>query len=384
LKSPDTICTPLVIRAQAGPDTSADTPVCERAEPGQVAALKFRRGTEQRGPRARYAASARGTAIELSVVAGAGAGAGTLVTWKVMDPISRVAGVYLSPGEKLVAVEFQTRFAGRLRTDVVAFALPAARRPGTAPASEAAQEDAPGRAGDTMTGTAAPELSPAAGKALVKARGLARRGRHKAAEAAYRKVLEADPEHAEARYGLARSRAGQRDPQGAVAALQALAGSGRDDAIIWLVEARFDKVFARLRGNPGFRRATGLDRQAGQAGAAGQAGKERRLYERLLGFSSTWEQPETKCESAQINLDLDRSARTFALRITSRCGGYTDQTRLRGSFALEDPERVILTMPNKKGPDDPIECAMQVCAGEDCLHCRVDQDLDFVLRPVRR
>lgn len=378
LSGRDRVCTPLAVSAGAAKGFAS----CEAADPSRVAAARFRRGTEQRGTRAKYAAAAKSTTLTVSAQGGQGAGAGVVVTWTSTDPIARILGVYVSDKEKLLAVEYESGFGGRLRTEVVAFVLPRAAgaqaepTPGQEAQPTKPERPAPGTATPgTVTTPTTPALSPDAEKALAQARKLARRGRHKDAAAWYRKVLAADAGHAEARYGMARSLAAQRKLDSALSELQALAASGRDDAAIWLVEARFDPSFARLRDNPAFRAATGLSASPGQ---------KRSLYERLVGFASTWEQPETKCEKPQINLDLDRRARTFALRITSRCGGNDDVTRLRGSFTIKEPDQVILSMPNKGGNDETMQCTMRVCDDEDCLHCLVDMDLDFLVRPVRR
>jgi hypothetical protein len=204
-------------------------------------------------------------------------------------------------------------------------------------------------------------------------------GNARAAEAAYRQVLDIDPGQPEARYGLARSLARQRKHPAAVEALAALAASQHPEAVTWLVEARFDRAFARLRSDAGFRAATGLD---------SDGTRPRSLYERLLGFSNTWEQSEVKCEQAEVRLSLDRRARTFKLVITTRCGGHPLSTRLQGTFRLGQPpaagERVDLVLPNREGPEESVACRMQVCAGEDCLQCVVDEDLSFSLLPVRR
>ncbi|MEM9492648.1 MAG: tetratricopeptide repeat protein, partial [Myxococcota bacterium] len=344
---------------------------------------------------ASHSAEARGAQLTVRAMSPAGAVVATVVTWKSLDPIARVIGVYRSAGGTLVAVEYEVRFGGRLRTEVVGFALPKAgqaEQAGTA----GTMGRPPGEAGGTAAGTtrptgacsaaqpagtgtgagAAPTLSGEAQKALDRARRLAKRGRHSAALAAYRQVLASDGEHAEARYGVARALARQRRGKDAVAELKALAGSQRADAVVWLIEARFDRAFARLRSDAGFRAATGLDRPAGAA---------RPLYERLVGFSRTWEQPEVKCEQEQINLDFDRLKQTFVLRVTSRCGGYKDTVRLAGRWALGGSDRVTLTLPNKGGKDEVLQCALSACGdGEDCLSCGVDGELSFTVRPVRR
>lgn len=372
----ETICTPLPVNGA----TSQGAPACKTADASQVAAQGFRRGMEQRGSRAKFAATARGSSLTVQAL-GPGAVPSELFRWSSPDPIARVVAVFLSPNESVLAVEYESRFGGRIRTEVVGFVLAganAADRPaeGSSEAQATGKEHVAGGQGTAASQgskTAAPALDARAQKALDRARGQARKNKNKQAEAAYREVLAVDPEHAEARYGLAQSLARQKKLDHAVTELQALARSGRDDTIVWRVEARFDPAFAALRARDTFRDATGL-----------ASSTARSLYERLVGFSSTWEQPETRCEAAQINLDLARLERTFRLRILSRCGGMDDETNLKGTWAIQGNDRVLLTLPNKSGADEAIECAMQVCGGEDCLHCRVDVDLDFLLRPVRR
>ncbi len=269
-----------------------------------------------------------------------------------------------------MAVEYEARFGGRARVETVVFSISAAAapaavtpEPGTSPAPSA-----------PAAGPAAPDDPRLAGL-LTKARRLDARNQARPAEAAYRQVLEIDTDHPEARYGLARSLARQRKQPAASEALAALARSPRPDAAEWLVEARFDRVFQGLRGDPAFRAATGLDPDPA---------RQRSLYERLLGFSDTWEQAEVKCEQAEVRLSLERRARKFRLAITTRCGGYPTTTRLQGGFRLGPDDRVDLVLPNAEGPEDAVVCRMQRCSSEDCLQCVVDEDLSFTVLPVRR
>jgi hypothetical protein len=388
----DQVCAPLRVTVPgpaASPSTSQATPACEPADDRRVAAMTFRRGAVQQGTRAEYEANARGTEITVRDRRSGNA----LVIWSAVDPVERVTGVYAAessgqaaPGAAqvaLVAVEYEVRFGGRTRIETVAFAFAAAAAaatpdvpsgPGTAPGP--APGTAPGPAGAAPS---APE-DPRVTERLVKARKLDARN-PRGAEAAYRQVLEVDAEHPEARYGLARSLARQRKHPAAIEALAALAQSQRPEAAEWLVEARFDRAFASLRSDAAFRAATGLD------GASDRA-RPRGLYERLLGFSDTWEQPEIKCEQAEVRLALERRARKFRLVITTRCGGYPMSTRLQGSFRLGEPQaggdRVDLVLPNPEGPEEIVACRMQICGSEDCLQCVVDEDLSFSLLPVRR
>lgn len=380
----DQVCTPLRVTVP-GPAPSPATPACEVADERRVAAMTFRRGALQQGTRAEYEATSRGTEITVRERRSGR----TLVTWSAVDPVERITGVYAAESSShapaatplaLVAVEYEVRFGGRTRVETVAFAFaPAApaTAPDTATGPDTRTTTTPGP--DTATTPAGAPPAPAdprVAERLAKARKLDA-GNARAAEAAYRQVLQIDAEHPEARYGLARSLARQRKQPAAVEELAALARSQRPEAAEWLVEARFDRAFASLRSDAGFRAATGLD-----AGST----RPRSLYERLLGFSDTWEQPEIKCEQAEVRLALERRARTFKLVITTRCGGYPTSTRLQGKFRLGEPQadRVDLVLPNREGPEEVVACRMQTCGSEDCLQCVVDEDLSFTLLPVRR
>ena len=373
LSGQDRICAPVPV----ADGKSRAAPRCEQVDTGRVAALKFRRGQTQQGAQAAYDASARGTDITVA----RRRDRQPVVVWSAIDPISRITGVYVSEGGKLVAVEYQSRFGGRMRTDTVAFALPEPAKPAEpaveAPAAAGAERAKAAAAGAAAAGAAA--AGPAdsrIGEFLRRARRLDRKGRAGRAAEAYREVLAITPDHLEARYGLARSlvRQGKRDA--AVSALRTLADAGHADAIVWLVEARFDKAFAKLRAHAGFRAATGL---------TPDPARTRTGYERLVGFSSIWEQPEVKCEQAQVALELARLERTFDLRITSRCRGYEDTTRLSGRWRLGAADRVELVFPNPGSTEESLTCHMDACTGsEDCLRCGQDTELAFTLRPVRR
>lgn len=367
----DTICTPLAITD----GKSTEVPRCRRADGRQVAARKFRRGTQQLGSKAKYAAATRSTTLTIRALASAGSQGGSVVTWESTDPIARVVGVHLSEGGRLLAIEYESRFGGRARVDVVAFVMASERPPAVEPPGPETGATKP-----PQPAAPAPPASPASKEqeqALSKARNLSKRNRHKAAIAAFRQVLALDRDHSEARYFVARHLARQRKTEDALRELDALAASSRPDAIEWRVEARFDKAFTRLRSSQRFREAVGLD----------SASAATSTYERLLGFTSTWEQPEIKCEQAAMNIDFARRARTFALRVTSRCGGYPDRARFKGRWTIDANDRIVLTLPNKKGPNEVIACEISACgdgSGEQCLACGVDADLSFIARPVRR
>lgn len=369
----DQVCAPIRVTTR----TSRALPGCEQADGQRIAAMKFRRGVPQQGARADFEARSRGTDITVQTRRDQR----PIVTWSTFDPIERITGVYASEDQALVAVEYEVRAGGRAQTRVVAFALSGAATAGAGGETAGPVDGTDGA--DGTDGTAprageapAPVEDARLGELLTRARRLDTRGRAAPAEAAYRQVLEVDPGHAEAHYGLARNLARQRKPAAAVDALRALASSGRADAVAWLVEARFDRAFRDMRGDAGFRAAVGLDRDPA---------RPRSLYERLLGFSNVWEQAEVKCEQAEVRLDMDRRARTFRLAITTRCGGRPATTRLEGSFRLQEgADTVELVLPNPEGPDEAVPCRMDRCSGEDCLRCAIDRDLSFTLLPVRR
>lgn len=378
LSGRDQVCTPVPVPASRGaePATLRATPRCQAADERAIAAGGFRQGTPQSGSRATYEVTARGTELSVRVRRTQQ----PLLTWQSIDPIAAVRGVYLDepdpgrpPTAPLLAVEYELRFGGRARVEVIAFALPASGAQAAAPSP--GPDVAPGPGPGAGASAEPPALSADLSAQLDKARKLDARKRARPAEAAYREALALAPDNAEARYGLARNLARQRKLPAARAELETLARSRAPDAVVWLVEARFDQAFAKLRSDPGFRAATGLERDPAAP---------RSLYERLLGFSEVWEQPEIKCEQAQVRLDMKRRARSFALRITSRCGGSPFSLRLKGRFELTEPARVLLRMPNPGGEEDVVACQLDTCSGEDCLRCAVDQDLSFTVLPVRR
>src|SRR5690606_31778937 len=114
--------------------------------------------------------------------------------------------------------------------------------------------------------------------AVTKAVAAARKAPKKKQLAAWNAVLAADPAHSEALFQIAALQIGAKQQADALATLGKLAASTREDAIEWLVEARFAKAFAPVRGVPAFREHVGLDR------------KPATPYERLMGFGGQWEQ----------------------------------------------------------------------------------------------
>jgi hypothetical protein len=147
----------------------------------------------------------------------------------------------------------------------------------------------------------------------------------------------------------------------------------------WRIEARFDKAFKSLRANTRFRKAVGIDRDPSRPLSA---------YERLVGLGGQWEQASLPCEQPKVSLKLDRSRkRRFDLVIRSRCQGVVETTRLDGRWAGKGSDQLQLIFPNQDAADEGLMCRVELCAdssGEDCLRCRPDQDLEFLLRVVRR
>jgi len=351
----DRICKPLAIAG--GKATGA--PSCRTAAADEVAKLSVKPPTAERGPKATFAAEARGRALTVRRKDGNAA----LVAWESPDPITRVIDVYASPYGNLVAVELSVRRGGRDLEDVVAFDLRTA-----APA--AATTTAPPTPPPAAPPAAAP-TAPVEDKAVTQAVVAARKVREpKKAIAAWAKVLTLDADHSEARYATAVAHARQKRTADALAALEALASSQRSDAVEWRVEARFDAAFAALRADPRFRAAVGLDRPA------------QSFYERLMGFGGKWWQAGTSCEKPNVSLTLGRD-RTFELRIESKCSGADFSDRFRGRWAANDPQ-LVLILPNKGRKDEEVVCAVDHERDEDAVTCALDADLSFTVRPVRR
>lgn len=214
--------------------------------------------------------------------------------------------------------------------------------------------------------TAAPELDEA-GEKLVAA---ARKATGAKALAAWAKVQTIDPDHSEARYGIAAAHIKLKDNAAAIAAFTALAASTRSDAIEFLVAARFDKTFAPIAGDQAFRDAVGLDRPPVQ------------LYDKVMGHGGTWEQQGTSCDSPTVNLDLSQS-RAFALKVRTVCSGQKFTSTFKGTWKLE-ANSVALVFPNKGAADEVVPCTMAPVGDEYSVACKVDDDLEFVVLPVRR
>ncbi len=374
LRGTDQICTPLPAASKRG-----GVVACRSAKTAEVAAMGFRQGTVQSGPAATYRVDLVGSTSLRVVALQSGK---CRAAWSTMDPISRVVEVSLSPGGKLIAIEYETRIAGRLRVDVVAFRLSPERAP-AAPAKPAAAGG-----GQPPAARPGPPGAPPAPARAIDHKALARaikqgwadlkKRRYAKAQAAFAQALSLDPDNPEAHYGHAAATVARKDRDAAVAELAALASSGHPDAPVWLVEARHDQRFRGLLGDPGFRKAVGIDPDPNRPPTA---------YERLVGAGGRWEQQAISCERPRVNLDLSRRPQRFDLRLRSKCKGMDETTRLDGSWTAEGQADLHLVFPNPGGEDERMACRLATCpggSGEDCLTCAPGTELEMVLRLVRR
>ncbi len=362
LQGGDRLCRPVTIARMGARDNTAA--VCSKGAPDVVARLKVTKGTAQVGAGARYDATIQGSSFTIRDKQ-----IGTaLVTWSATDPITKIIAIHVSGDKKLLAVEYEARMFGRSRQQVMGFRLPAVQR---------APQPRADRVKTKKTLTA--DQSKALGKALKKARKLAHRGRHRRAEAAFRKVLAIDPDHPEARYGVAVALAGRRKFAAAIAELTILSRSKHPRAIVFLVEARSARVFRSRRAAQAFRVATLL---------APMPGRVKSAYERVAGQGGTWEQTGQRCTKAWVNLRLRRLPKqTFKLRIRSRCPGNNYVVRLHGMWKTKGTSGLALRMPNGNKADSVVQCQLSVCrdgSGEDCMRCPIDRDLVVEFRTVRR
>lgn len=352
LRGTDQVCLPI----PAGARTAVAT--CKAASTEEVAKATYRKTKPETGPRARYSAKASGSDLTLQELGG------RTVEWSSVDPIAGVDAVYVSPSGKMIAVELRTRFGGRMVEDVAVFAVAKQTREQAAASAAASSSVAP-----TRSKTASKAI--AAGWAALKKKKWA------PAQASFEKAL-GEADDAEARYGVAVALGGAGKTAEAITRLADLAKSPLPNAVVWLVEARSEKVFKKLLIDKAFRKAVGLDPDPGRPTYA---------YERLVGLGGHWEQAGISCESARINLKLSRRPRTFSLAITSKCQGYGDTVKLAGAWDARGADAASLTFPNPGGKEEVLQCTLSVCtdgSGEDCLSCGPGTDLEMNLRLVRR
>lgn len=367
LVNQDRVCTPLVVASSS----AAGAPRCEKAAADAIAHLSIKPPILQRGPAASFVAQAAGRTITVSRRAG-----GTVVTWDAPDPVGKIVELYASQYDDRVAVAYNVRRAGKEVTDVVAFDLgqnQTAVKDPTAPAGDPAADPAKAATGDPTR--PAPPADPKLARAVAEARA-ATAGK---ARAAWNAVLALDGSHPEALFRSAAAELAANHPAEVIARLSSLAGlagpagSGRADAIEWLVEARFNAAFAALRADPKFRAAVGLDR------------KPATTYERLLGFGGQWEQSGTSCDRPEVRFAATRD-RKFKLRVKTTCEGSVYDSAFKGSWRI-DGDHIVLELPNKGkqlSPADEATCRFEGAGDEDAMRCALGRDIDFTVLPTRR
>lgn len=344
------VCTPLVLDHAV----ARGTPACRTATTDEVAGLTARMPSPERGPKAALKATVKGSV--LTVVAADGS---AVATWTSPDPLVSVVDVWQSKTARLVLVELVTRRAGREVHDVV----------GLDRGLSSGVPDAPVE--PVVTPPRPPVTPPvAADPALAKALAKARKTSGKAAVKAWTAVLALDVDSAEAHYRLAAAEAAAKKADAAIARLENLAASTRADAIEWLVEARTDKAFAALVGEPRFRAAVGFDRPAATT------------YERVMGLGGLWEQPIVPCDRPEMKLTFERS-RKLTMVLRTACSGMRDRVTYRGTWDMSD-DLVLIKLPKLDDGEDLAPCSLTPDHDEDVLHCQIDEDLSFDARPVRR
>jgi len=341
LVNQDRLCQPITVVSGA----ANSTPQCSsKATQDQIAKLDVRSAK----PTDDYEASASGRTLTVTRKGGE-----PVVKWDAPDPIGKVTSVYASEDLR-VAVAYTTRRAGREMTDIVAFDLIKETRP------------KPVESHDTVQ---APD-DPAVTKAIADAK----KAPANKQLAAWQAVLSLDADRSEALYRVAALQVAAKQKADAMATLDKLAASHRDDAIEWLVEARFDKAFAPLRSETQYRTAVGLDRKPATA------------YERFMGFGGTWEQAGTQCESGTYSMTALRD-RTFKLKMHTACNGMVMDLPFHGTWRIEN-DQIVLSFPpdkaNKATDKDEAPCKFEAHGDEDALHCAISKDLDFTALPTRR
>jgi hypothetical protein len=366
LVNQDRVCIPIVVANSA----ATGAPRCEKAAADAIAQLSIKPPIIQSGAKASFAVAVAGRTVTVTRKSG-----GTVVTWEAPDPVVKIVDLYASQYDDRVAIAYNVRRAGREVTDVVAFDLgqnqTAVKDPiATVKDPSADPSKDPSRDPARALATAPP---PPADPKLTQAVAAARAAAKPKALAAWRAVLAVDASHAEALYRSAAAEAFARHATEALAALSSLAGSGRADAIEWLVEARFDPAFAALRADPKFRAAVGLDR------------KPATTYERLMGFGGQWEQTGTSCDRPEVRFVATRD-RNVRIRVKTTCEGSVYDTSFKGTWRA-DGDRIVLVLPTKGKQltaADEATCGFETAGDEDALRCALGHDIDFLVLPTRR
>lgn len=360
----DQLCKPV--------STKLGAPSCQKKTLAQLSKLKLSKGEQQIGSSQRVSAKKRASKIQVLDAESA-----VLFTWDSGQILGDIGAVYLHKSGRWVAIEFATRFGGRQVEDLVVVQLSTAVATGSSNSSAGSPATAP-----TKPVTHAKPIAqdpPAFAAAMKSAAQWARRRKHARASEAYREALAQVPEHPEALYRLARSLMASNNKSEAVAVLARIRHSKHASAMQWRVEARFDLIFKSMRADSGFRKAVGIERGADDPPS---------LYERLVALGGRWEQERMPCEQPQVNLDLRRdSKRRFDLVIRSKCQGVRETTRLDGWWVTKGTSGLDLSFPNTDSADEDLSCRLELCSddsGEDCLRCQLDQEIEFLLRVVRR
>lgn len=360
LVNQDKVCQPLEVKAQA----ATGLPRCDKAAADRLAELSFKPGSEQRGSKAIFTATASGRTLTISRNGGP-----EVVRWEAMDPIGKVVEVY-ADHEDRVAVLYQVRRLGRDMTDVVAFELRGAQA--AQPKPDASKPDA-SKPDATKPDATKPDdrlVAPPEDPAVAKAVAAARKARGKPALAAWQKVLDASPGHGEALFRKAALSLAAKDKAGALAALRALGESKHPEAVEWRVAARFDAAFASLRADPDFRKAVGLDRPNLDA------------YEKVMGTGGVWEQSGTSCDSPTVAMTFTRD-RKFRLTVKSVCEGMVANAKFAGTWRTEGLG-VALILPNRDAKEDVVRCVFEAAGDEEALRCPLDEELQIRVLPARR
>ncbi len=297
------VCTPVVVTAGA----ATGSPACHAAPADEVARLSTRLPSAERGPKAALTATAKGRALTVT-----GADGAAVASWTSADTISSVVDVWQSPTGRLIVVEFVVRRAGRELHDVVGLDRGLGRgEPPTTPPP-------------TQPPTAPPPTDPppaAVDPQLARVVAAARKAKGKTALKGWLIVLSLAPDHPEALYRLAAiDAAGKRTDAAHRRGSRRWPRSKAPDALEWLVDARFDKAFAKLVGDARFRAAVGFDAPATST------------YARLMGLGGEWEQPLAPCDRPEMRLTLKRDRR-FTLQLRTSCQGSRDKVTYRGTWA---------------------------------------------------
>jgi hypothetical protein len=357
LVNQDRVCEPLVVTD----GKAKGMPACDKKAADAIATLRIKPPIEQKGSKASFVATYEGETVKISRKDAEE----PVVTWEAPDPVVKIVAVYASQYEDRVALAYTVRRLGREVTDVVAFEIvkTMGNEAGTATGSGS------GSSTSTSTSTTTGPTDPAIAKAVDTAK---KAGKAQQL-AAWKGVLAVDPQHSEALYRVAQLQIAGKAQADAVATLGELAKSTREDAIEYLVEARFDPAFAPVRADRKYRDAVGLDRKA------------KTTYERVMGFGGQWEQNGTSCEQAKVDLSFQRD-RSFKVRVSSACEGAAFDLTKKGTWRI-DGDHVILTIATKGQKvtsKDEAPCDLAAVGDEDSLHCALGHDLEFTAMPTRR